>query len=101
MSYVVDTVNKIHELQLKVVADGQDAVIDLLRKATEYADRTAVPEPLGKLVEPIEAVVGSPAELARAFAEVNREWAQAWLDFQTKVAEALTPATEPVRGTGA
>jgi hypothetical protein len=95
MSYVIDAASKLNEIQLKAVIEGQDAVVELVRKATEYIDRTSeAPEPVQKLVEPFESVVGDPAELVRSIAQSNKEWAQAWLDFHTKISEVLTPATK-------
>jgi hypothetical protein len=92
MSYVIDAASKINELQLKVVTEGQDAVVELVRKATEFIDRTSVaPEPVQKLLEPVESIVGGPAELVRSIAQSNKEWTQAWLDFHTKVSEVLAP----------
>lgn len=95
MSYVIDAASKINEYQLKAVTEGQNAVVELVRKATEYFERVPeAPEPVHKLVEPIESVVGRPAELVRSFAESNKEWTQAWLDFHTKISEVLAPVAE-------
>jgi hypothetical protein len=52
-----------------------------------------------KLVEPVESAVGSPAELFRSIAQSNKESTQAWLDFHTRISEALTP--DPKSATGA
>ena len=95
MSYVIDAASKINEVQVKAVTEGQNAVVELVRKATEYIDRTPeAPEPVQKLVEPIESVVGGPAELVLSIAQSNKEWAQAWLDFHTRISEVLTPVAE-------
>lgn len=99
MSYVIDAASKINEFQLKSVIEGQNAVVDLVRKVTEYVDRAPeAPEPVQKLVEPIESVVGAPAELVRSFAQSNSEWAQAWLDFHNKISEVLTPVGDSAAG---
>ena len=92
MSYVIDATRKINEFQLQAVADGQNAVVEIVKLATEFVDRR--PEalrPLQKLVEPVEAVVGSPSEYVRAIAENNADWSQQWLDFHTKISEVLAP----------
>ena len=53
MSYVIDAASKINEVQLKAVTEGQNAVVELVRIAAEYIDRTPeAPEPVQKLVEP-------------------------------------------------
>lgn len=92
MPYVIDAASKINELQLKTVTEGQNAVVELVRKAAKYIDRAPVaPGPVQKVVEPIESVVGSPAELFRFIAQGNKEWTQAWLDFHTRISEVLTP----------
>jgi hypothetical protein len=99
MSYVIDAASKINEFQLKAVAEGQNAVVELVRKATEFIEGTPeAPESVQKLVEPIESVVGGPAELVRSIAESNKEWAQAWLDFHTRISEVLTPVAESAAG---
>jgi len=95
MSYVIDAASKINEFQLNAVTQGQNAVVELVRQATEYIDRTPeAPEPFQKLVEPIESVVGRPAELIRSIAQSNQQWTQAWLDFHTKISEVIAPVAE-------
>ncbi len=99
MSYVIEAASKINEYQLKAVTEGQDAVVELVRKATEYFDRTSeAPESVQKLVESVESVVGRPAELVRSIAESNKEWTQAWLDFHTRISEVLAPVAESGAG---
>ena len=99
MPYVIDAASKINEYQLKAVTEGQNAVVELVRKATEYIDRTPeASKPVQKLVEPIESVVGSPAEWVRSIAQSNKEWTQAWLDFHTRISEALTPDSKSATG---
>jgi hypothetical protein len=99
MSYVIDAASKINEVQLKAVTEGQNAVVELVRIAAEYIDRTPeAPEPVQKLVEPIEFVGGGPAELVLSIAQSNQEWALAWLDFHTRTSEVLTPVAESATG---
>jgi hypothetical protein len=99
MPYVIDAASKINEFQLKAVTEGQNAVVELVRKATEYIDRTPeASKPVQKLVEPIESVVGSPAEWVRSIAQSNKEWTQAWLDFRTRISEVLAPVAESAAG---
>ncbi len=95
MSYVIDTANKINDLQLQAVIEGQKAVVDLVKKTAAYVDRSPeAPESVQKLVEPFKSVVGAPADLLRSLAQSNKEWTQAWLDFHTEVAEVLAPVAE-------
>src|SRR4051794_39252650 len=97
MSYVIDAANKINDLQLKVVTEGQNAVVDFVKTAAEFVDRSyGAPESVQKLVEPIESVIGGPAELVRSIAESNNEWAQAWVDFNNRISEVLTSAANSV-----
>jgi hypothetical protein len=99
MPYVIDAASKINEFQLKAVTEGQNAVVEMVRNATEYIDRTPkAPKPVQKLVEPIESVVGSPAEWVRSIAQSNKEWTQAWLDFHTRIFEVLTPVADSAAG---
>jgi hypothetical protein len=99
MPYVIDAASKINEFQLKAVTEGQNAVVEMVRKATEYIDRAPeAPKPVQKLVAPIESVVGSPAELFRSIAQSNKEWTQAWLDFHARISEVLTPVAESAAG---
>ncbi len=65
MSYVIDAANKISDLQLKAVTEGQETgVVEFVRTAAEFVDRApSAPESVQKLVEPIESVVGGPTEL--------------------------------------
>ena len=109
MSYVIDAVNRFNEMQLKAVVDGQDAVIDVVKKTADYLDRNPeAPEPFQKLVEPVEAFVGNPVEVVRTVAETNKEWAQVWVDFHSKVSDVLAPvsgsvaaAATPIKKSGA
>ena len=95
MPYVIDAANKISDLQLKAVTEGQNAVVEFVRTAAEFIDRApSAPESVQKLVEPIESVVGGPNEFVRSIAQNNNEWAQAWLDFNNRISEVLTPAAE-------
>ena len=95
MSYVIDAANKINDLQLKAVTEGQNVVVEFVRTAAEFVDRAlGAPESVQKLVEPIGSVVGGPTEFVRAIAQSNNEWAQAWLDFNNRISEVLTPAAE-------
>ena len=99
MPSVIDAASKINEFQLRAVTEGQNAVVELVRKATKYIDRAPMaPEPVQKLVEPIESLVGSPAELFRFIAQGNKDWTQAWLDFHTRISEVLTPAAKSAPG---
>lgn len=102
MSYVIDATRKINEFQLQVAANGQNAVVEIVKLATEFADRRPdALRPLYKLVEPVEAVVGTPAEFVRSIAENNAEWSQQWLDFHTKISEVVAPATAPTTASDA
>ena len=95
MPYVIDAANKISDLQLKAVTEGQNAVIEFVRTAAEFIDRAhGAPESVQKLVESVESVVGAPNEFARSIAQNNNEWAQAWLDFNNRISEVLTLAAE-------
>ena len=83
MSYVIDAANKINDLQLKAVTDGQNAVVEFVRTAAEFVDRApSAPESVQKLVEPIESVVGGPTEFVRSIAQNNNDWAQALARLQ-------------------
>ncbi len=95
MSYVIDAANKISDLQLKAVTEGQNAVVEFVRTAAEFVDRApSAPESVQTLVESVESVVGGPTEFVRSIAQNNNEWAQAWLDFNNRIAEVLTAAAE-------
>jgi hypothetical protein len=95
MSYVIDAANKINDLQLKAVTEGQNAVVDFVKTAAEFVDRAhGAPDSVQKLVEPIESVIGGPTELVRSIAQSNNEWAQAWVDFNNRISEVLTSAAE-------
>jgi len=95
MSYVIDAANKISDLQLKAVTEGQNAVVEFVRTAAEFIDRApGAPVSVQKLVEPLESVVGGPNEFLRSIAQNNNEWAHAWLDFNNRITEVLTPAAE-------
>ena len=95
MPYVIDAANKISDLQLKAVTEGQNAVVEFVRTAAEFIDRApGAPESVQKLVESVESGVGAPNEFVRSIAQNNNEWAQAWLDFNNRISEVLTPAAE-------
>ncbi|MEO3761396.1 hypothetical protein ABGB19_24350 [Mycobacterium sp. B14F4] len=95
MSYVTDAASKINEFQLKIVAEGQDTVVELVKQATGYLDRKQeAPRAVQDVVEPFESLVGNPAEVFHSIAENNKEWAHAWLDFHTRISEVLTPVVE-------
>ena len=80
---------------MKVVTEGQDAVVELVKKVTAYVDRAPeAPEAVQKLVEPFEAFVGAPAELVESIAQANSEWAEAWLDFHNRISEVLAPVAQ-------
>ena len=80
---------------MKAVTEGQNAVVEFVRTAAEFIDRApSAPESVQKLVEPIESAVGSPNEFVRSIAQNNNDWAQAWLDFNNRISEVLTPAEE-------
>jgi hypothetical protein len=97
MSYVIDAANKINDLQLKAVTEGQNAVVDFVKTAAAFVDRAhGAPESVQKLVEPIESVIGGPTELVRSIAGSNHEWAQAWGDFNSRISEVLTSAAGSV-----
>lgn len=96
MPYVINAANKISDLQLKAVTEGQNVVVEFVRTVAEFIDRApSAPESVQKLVEPIESAVGGPNDFVRAIAQNNNDWAQAWLDFTNRIAEVLTPAAEP------
>jgi hypothetical protein len=95
MSYVIDAAGKVNEVQLKVVTEGQDAVVELVKKVTAYVDRAPeAPEAVQKLLEPFEGFVGTPAELVESIAQANNEWAANWLDFHNRISEVLAPVAQ-------
>ena len=74
MPYVINAANKISDLQLKAVTEGQNAVVEFVRTAAEFVHRApGAPESVQKLVEPIESVVGGPTEFARSIAQNDRQ----------------------------
>lgn len=104
MSAAVDTIYKLHQLQLAAAVRSGSRVVQATQRLTDALDtaRSKVPAlpgalagPLEKVTVPTARVLGTPAEHRAAQIQRLREWTEAQHEFRSGVLRALDPADEP------
>lgn len=103
MSLFLDTLNTVHDKQLKAAARSTDLLASTAGKVAALAEGArdkapkapaAVAGPLGKVTAPVTKVVGTPTEVAGYTVRSVRDWAAVQQRFAGAALAPFLPATQ-------